>query len=519
MLLLACSIVVTGVHLANGTASGADSYGYVSEAELWLNGELRIEQPWVRELPWPNREWTATPLGYSPVGDGSGTITPNYSPGLPFLMAGAKWVGGQTAVYWLVPLFGGLFVYATYATGRRLAGEGVGAGAAVLVATSPAVLFFLCWPMTDVPVAALYAAATWAMLSEAAAGTVAAGLITGLAIFVRPNTVFIGALFGLWQLWRGRRQAMLFALGVAPGIGGVAAFNWTVYGSPLMSGYGSLSDNLELGRFGENLRNYTRSFVTSQTAFALLGLAALLVPLPIVWGSGARARRALVLTAVTLGTLACFLFYLPFTEWWYLRFLLPIWPGLFIALVWLLVRVVPKTLWPVVAVVVLVLAVRDVGFARREHVAGLHVHERRAIVAAQLVKTTTPPNSVIFAMQHGGSVRYYGERMTLRWDNFPPEAFQSALAWLNDHGAHPYALLDDWEVPEFKKRLSETGAAGALDARTVFELTSPGHVYLFDLTAPASLQWTRVSLSETERPRLGVPPAAPPALMLRPPSP
>lgn len=312
------------------------------------------------------------------------------------------------------------------------------------------------------PVAALYAAATWAMLSENAAGAVVAGLVAGLAIFVRPNTVFIGALFGLWQLWRGPRGAALFAL---------------------------------------------------------LGLAALLVPLPIVWGGGQRARRALVLTAVTLGTLSCFLFYLPFTEWWYLRFLLPIWPGLFIALVWLLVRVVPKKLWPVVAVVVLVLAVRDVGFARRENVDSLHVHERRAIVAAQLVKTTTPPNSVIFAMQHGGSVRYYGERMTLRWDNFPPEHFAAALDWLVARGAHPYALLDDWEVPEFRKRLAETGAAGALDVRTAFELTSPGHVYLFDLTAPPSLQWPRVSLSETERPRLGVPPAAPPTLVFGPPSP
>ena len=53
---------------------------------LWLTGKLRIEQPWVQQFSWPNREWTFAPLGYRPLG-ADGTIVPTYAPGLPMLMA------------------------------------------------------------------------------------------------------------------------------------------------------------------------------------------------------------------------------------------------------------------------------------------------------------------------------------------------------------------------------------------------------------------------------------------------
>ena len=93
----------------------------MSQADLWVERDLRIEQPWVADLPWPNANWTAAPLGYRPVEyEESLAIVPTYSPGLPLLMAGAKSVFGHGALFWIVPLSGAVLVLATYGIGRRL---------------------------------------------------------------------------------------------------------------------------------------------------------------------------------------------------------------------------------------------------------------------------------------------------------------------------------------------------------------------------------------------------------------
>ena len=58
----------------------------------------------------------------------------------------------------------------------------------------------------------------------------------------------------------------------------------------------------------------------------LLGLAALFVPLKSVWPA-ARDRAVFpMLGAFVLAVWVLYCFYLHFDEWWYLRFLLPVWP-------------------------------------------------------------------------------------------------------------------------------------------------------------------------------------------------
>ena len=118
-----------GVAYSTTVAGGADAYGYVSQADRWLRGSLKVEQPWSAELPWPSRRWSASPLGYRPIDDEAfWQLVPIYSPGLPLMMAAAKTVGGHAAVFWIVPLCGALLVIATYgvSTAARLAARGRG---------------------------------------------------------------------------------------------------------------------------------------------------------------------------------------------------------------------------------------------------------------------------------------------------------------------------------------------------------------------------------------------------------
>ena len=67
-------------------------------------------------------------------------------------MALALKVAGPSAVYYVVPIFGGMAVWLTYVLGARVDGPIAGMIAAVLFAFSPLFLFQTLEPMSDVPV-------------------------------------------------------------------------------------------------------------------------------------------------------------------------------------------------------------------------------------------------------------------------------------------------------------------------------------------------------------------------------
>ena len=114
---IAAATLVVGVAFGSKVAGGSDSYGYISQADLFLSGRLSISQPWVEAVPWPNLTFSFAPLGYRP-GPGKWLVTPpvpheprdrwaivpTYAPGLPFLMASAKLVAGHCAIFWVVPI-------------------------------------------------------------------------------------------------------------------------------------------------------------------------------------------------------------------------------------------------------------------------------------------------------------------------------------------------------------------------------------------------------------------------------
>ena len=206
LVVVALAIWATGTTLADGTTAGfgADSYGYVSQADLWLEGHLKQAEPWAEQAPWPQRGVDLRAARISPThGDESrGELMPTYSPGLPMAMALVKRVAGHCAMFGIVPVMAGLLVWATFALGRRLASPWAGLLAAWLVATSPAVILAALRPMTDVPVAALWTMAFVVALGRGWWAASGAGLLAGIAILIRPNLVVLAAVLGLWFVIR-----------------------------------------------------------------------------------------------------------------------------------------------------------------------------------------------------------------------------------------------------------------------------------------------------------------------------
>jgi len=110
--------------------------------------------------------------------------------------------------------------------------------------------------------------------------------------------------------------------------------------------------------------------------------------------------------------------------------------------------------------------------------------ERRYATIAQLVADQTEPSAMILASIHAGSLRYYAGRATLRFDILDSAWLDRAAAWLDENGRHPYVLVEDWEMPAFRKRFGTDNQLGDLrlpPALAYRAYGAPDTVYLFDL--------------------------------------
>ncbi|HKW02702.1 MAG TPA: hypothetical protein VJN96_22960 [Vicinamibacterales bacterium] len=517
---LAAITCAAGIAYATTVAGAADPYGYVSQADRWLEGQLKIPQPWAQQAPWPSSQWSFSTLGYRPgmTDADAWSLVPIYSPGLPMIMAAAKAIGGQEGMFWVVPVFGGLLVLATFGVGRRLGASRAGLIGAFLVATSPAVLFNFMDPATDVAVAGAWMVSFYFLLGESRWSALAAGLACGIAILIRPNNAFEAGVLGLWYILRAWRtgewrreiqRALLFAIGVAPGIAAVAAIYSYLYGSPFVSGYGTFAEAFQRVNILPNASRYPVWFIYAHTPVALAGLVALAVPLKVFWPA-VKDRIVFVVIGVFVSLLVLeFLAYLVFDTWWTLRFVIPCLPFIMIgigAVALAVVNAVPRAVRPAAVLVALGLVValgaRDLRVAVKEGAFDLWRQERRYVAAAQFTRRLTAETSVVYCMQHSGSLRYYAGRLTVRYDQIDRDWLDRSLAWFQAQGVHPYLLLEDWEIPDFKAHFAGAQALALLDEAPLVSYNGGGRIQLFDLGPANERPAGRLTVVETFADRL-----------------
>jgi hypothetical protein len=499
--LLAAAVAIAGLVYGSFVAVGADAYGYVSQADLWLAGNLRIDQPWVADAPWPNAKWTAAPLGYRPIEHvESQAMVPTYSPGLPMLMAIAKGFFGHAALFWIVPLSGAVLVLATFGIGRELGSSRVGLAAAWLVAASPIVMFLVMPAMSDLPAAAAWVSAFYFSLRPGLAGAVSAGLTTAVAILIRPNLAPLAAIMLVWIATRTARDsalgarfdwrtALAYVAAAAPGALGLTWLYARLYGSPFTSGYGDLGDAFQWSHVLPNLRRYAGWFVESQTMIAVLGVAALIVPVRRLWPWVADRRAVLAMTAMSLFVVVQYLFYYVYDAWWFLRFLLPCWPFVMLGVAGMLIGgPARRGVWSLAALwIVVALGLYTLRTSTKLGTFEIWQGERAVVDIARAVNDATPERSLVLSVVHSGTLRYYGGRVTLRFDSLPEDGLDRAVDWLRDRGIGAYALLEPDEVTQFTRRFAGARAVAQFDGSavtiyrgarmaTLYDLAHAGHV-------------------------------------------
>ena len=495
----AAFVFLVGILHGTWSASGADAFGYVSQAHGWSRGDPTLHVAVAAEAPWPDAVATFSPLGYR-SGPAGHAIVPTYPPGLPLLMAPFVRIAGLRAAFLVVPALGALLAWLTFVLGRQLHGALAGLVASVLVAASPIVLFQVVQPMSDVPASALWLS-VWLLAARATpAAALGAGGVASAAVLTRPNLMAVAAvtaivLAGQALGLRSRRAAAtadrtgplrlaaLFLAGAVPGIAVVAFLQASWYGSPLRSGYGATRDLFAAGNIWPNTLRYGRWLLTTQ------GLLVILAPLGwhVIWHRtddagppGDRARRVsprLLLALGIAGSVAVVASYLPyavFEQWHYLRFLMPALPVVLVGVAVVLVLVVERLPPAVRATTMVVLVALIAGWsgrvARTEKAFDLAAIEDRYRVTAEAVRQSTPAAAVVLCLQQSGSLRLYGERDTVRWDLLEPAWLDRAVAWLEQRG-HPVLIVSEQPEDEaFRRRFAHASSLGALDWPPVIEV-------------------------------------------------
>jgi hypothetical protein len=185
------------------------------------------------------------------------------------------------------------------------------------------------------------------------------------------------------------------------------------------------------------------------------------------WRAG-MCREVAILIAYALSAVLLYLVYLPFDQWWYLRFMIPAIPIVLLlcaeAVAWL-------TQWSTAvraaALMALLLAggTHAVQFAdSKDILTNADAEKRRYLDAAVYVDATLPSDAVVLAMQHSGSIRYYTGRLTMRWDVLDAGSLDTAVAALHARGVPVYAAVESWEEEDFRRRFAGQRSIARLDS-------------------------------------------------------
>jgi hypothetical protein len=423
-------------------------------------------------------------------------IVPTYSPGLPLLMAGAKALGGHCAIFLVVPLCGALVVVASYGVASRLNLPAAGLASAWLTATSPPFLYTLILPWSDVPATAAWTAAAYFLLGSSWVHAAAAGFASAAAILIRPNLVWGVLVFASWFAIRPSRPGYTLmhrlrdggAYAAASGVGmlAVALVYQHLFGSPFESGYGRFSDNFDLARVPANALRYVNWLIETRAFGVIVGIVGLAVLPSAFWPHDFGVRVRALAACFVAGVFVMYAAYFPFEGWSNLRFLLPAYPLATLAAGVLAVAAVARrgagASLAMIGLVVAVGVFLQFGVAFKGGTFGLTRTERRYPAAADLTRRTVEATSVVFAMRHSGSCRYYGGLVTIRFDLLDPDWLDRAVEWLDERGVRAYLLVDEDELDAFRQRFASQRLVRRIEGAPVFRQHAAGSVRLYALS-------------------------------------
>jgi hypothetical protein len=434
---------------------------------------------------------TTSSLGFR-AGTVSGTEVPTYPLGYPLLMAAAMHVGGALAAHVVVPVMAGLLCLVMFALGERIGGGWAGLAAAALTAIDPVVLANSVTAMSDVPAAMCWLATLYFASGRGTSGALAAGMLGTLGTLIRPNLIALHlAPLAVLMFPRAATAETRWRSFVAYGttaLLGPLLILWTqaqLYGGMSNPSYEAAASYFSVAHVLRNVRNYTASFASVYGIAPVMWLAGLAAAIRFV---PLAARRTVIgLYALCVLNVLSYLFYLPYTEWQFLRFFLPsiLASTLAVSAVTAIAieravgarRNVSSALALTVAIVMLQLQQQ----ARLGSILEEWRSHRRIVTMGHYLAEALPDNAVVLGYLHSGAIRYYTGRDVLTLASLPPERLDSLVDTVAKNGLEPVLVIDElWEEREFRQ-LFRVSRYAVLDWAPRAEFVSTARIRCFYL--------------------------------------
>jgi hypothetical protein len=441
--ILALVAAIVASTFATRSAAGADASGYLSQAQRLTVMLPPVYFDEVGQYVPQQASWMTTPLGWRPYEDGSdgeyvGIQVPTYPPGLPLLMSVPHAIAGIDGANAIVIASAAIAVWAT----GMLAGGVAGVLAALLLAFSPVFVYQSLQPMSDVPVTAAWMVCFLLLVRGRASWL--AGVACALAVLIRPNLAPLAVVPLLLA-----NQRVAFAMPVAVAGVFLALLQWSLYGSPFRSGYGSAEELFAVSNVVPNVQRYFSWLVATSPVL-------LLAPFGLVRLNGQRQARALGAFASLV--VVAYLIYAVFDQWSYLRFLLPALAAFAVfaavALAGWIERWPMSWRAPLLLALMLLVTAHGLFVARSRETFKLAEQLRRVEQVASFLSGYSAERPVVISGEQSGAIRYYTMTSILRWDLATPDALRAAIAGVEGAGHSVYIALDAWEEEPFRKKFA-----------------------------------------------------------------
>jgi hypothetical protein len=409
-----------------------DYYGYYQEALLLKSGKV------IMNTGLDPRKYPCTaPLGYYTR---NGRVVPQYTPGYPLLLALGSFLGAD---FYVNPLIGVLSVLMMFLLLLELTEKRIAILFSLLWAFSPIVAWGSTYLMSDLAAALFIMLGFYLFLREKPG---AAAICLGFSVAVRPTNLFF--ILILLPLLIKKHQWLRFGLHLLIPASLYGAFNWIIYGVPWRFGYGNISYDLTHTVFFPHLVFYLKEIVVQFTpVLAILALFALVRKTRYSWFYG-----------------LWFLFFLIFYSfwraggdlWWWMRFLLPALPALFILAALGLKRILDttekkwrklshKTATLLITLVTIAMLMYFVQYGKKNDV---YINNKGYDYAylSNAVGKLVPPGSLVGAFEISGALRIYANVEPFNWHNFDvPDLIKESLG----KNIPVYLVVERWNLQHY----------------------------------------------------------------------
>ncbi len=452
-LILIAILCLYGIFLALNIcayAAGSDQSGYLNAAKLIASGKLHEKQRAIEGIAESEISQTAyLPLGFA--ASSRGEIVPTYPLGLPILIALTSFfVGFSAASHVVICLHSLGSLILIYRLARTLNLEKFWAVlATVLLAINPLFVSYSLHLMSDMPSLFWCGLAVFSALKtkEKSSWVIVAGAALGMAVMIRPVNILIAIplliIFG--KNWR---NLIYCGLGGLPFAAALLILNHNLYGHFFTTGYGDLSELFGTQFFLASIAAYEKYLLLELTPFVALAIG---IFMPSLWRQ--NPRRSIILAAWIAPFFIFYSFYF-YTSgcWWYMRFLLPIFPAIILAMV-LTLRDIRES-FPKFRRTIMVsfLSLNFFWQASIFLVFPVITNESSEyFLASNWVKNNLEKGSIFIAMQTSGALIQYTEFPIIRYDSVTRSELEKIREVAKKNQRPIYAMLFSFEFDDVLK--------------------------------------------------------------------